>query len=71
MLELNNHIERLRDRRWRLASALEISEWQIGRKIKQAQESYNRSLNELDVRFLAEVKEDPDDQSQSSYNESQ
>jgi hypothetical protein len=70
MLELNNHIERLRDRRGRLASALEISEWQIGRKIKQAQESYNRSLNELDVRFLAEVKEDPDDQSQSSYNES-
>jgi hypothetical protein len=70
MLELNNHIERLRDRRGRLASALEISEWQIGRKIKQAQESYNRSLNELDVRFLAEVKEDPDDQSHSSYNES-
>jgi hypothetical protein len=36
MQELNYHIERLRDRRGRLASALEISEWQIGRKIKQA-----------------------------------
>ena len=33
MQELNLHIERLRDRRGRLASALEISEWQIGRKI--------------------------------------
>jgi len=61
MQELNYHIERLRDRRGRLASALEISEWQIGRKIKQAQDSFERSRNELDVRFLAEVKEDPDD----------
>ncbi len=64
MTLLNHHIGRLRDKRSRLASVLGISEWQIGRKIQQAQAQFE---NYAEGGMLYEVKEEAqEDQSQSS-----
>jgi len=45
MKQLTYQISRLRERRGRLASILGISDWQIGRKIQQANLELNRENN--------------------------